>query len=569
MSPNDHSQSDPIPESWRDLKVVSAMRTMLAAAALLVIFIDPSEPGRYVTLTYVTLALYTVYSAVVLLFAVFRSDVIPAGLMHWLDVAWYLTLIALSSGTNSIFFNFFFFAILAGSFGWGMKTGLRLTLVSASLFTLIGILTAVSDPQFELNTFLLRSIQLLVLGYMISRWGGFKINLKNQLQVLKDVTVVSNPRFGIDRTLNTILERVRTFYDANGCLLLMLTGSDRQQQYQVYRVRRGMHSTGAAAPVIGSQDAQLFLPEVRDAAIIYRDNGKAKASLFHLKTRQLRPVDPSRAIKVASALDAEDFLCVPVVRRNETIGCFYILGTQQTFDPRAMDFLLQVMDHVTVLMENVRLVDNLASDAAEQERRRIARDIHDSVIQPYLGLQFGIAALAHKLQTGNTDILDNVEELLDLTNQELADLRRYVWGLRANEERRNVLLPSIHRYAARFTSVTGINVDVTSRGKIQLNDRLAAELFQIVAEGLSNVRRHALCDEATVQLDCREGKVFVEIKNRRPQLATAGSKGNGDSDQRISFKPRSISERAELLGGKTEVLIDENNYTVVRVSIPL
>ena len=570
MSPNHHSQSDPIPESWRDLKVVSAMRTMLAATALLVIFIDPSEPGRYVTLTYVTLALYTVYSAVVLLFAVFRSDVIPAGLMHWLDVAWYLTLIALSSGTNSIFFNFFFFAILAGSFGWGMKTGLRLTLVSASLFTLIGILTAVSEPQFELNTFLLRSIQLLVLGYMISRWGGFKINLKNQLQMLKDVTVVSNPRFGIDRTMNTILERVRTFYDANGCLLLMLTGSDRQQQYQVYRVRRGIHSTGAAAPVIGSQDAQLFLPEVRDAAIIYRDNGKARASLFHLKTRQLRPVDPSRAIKVASALDAEDFLCVPVVRRNETIGCFYILGTQQTFDPAAMDFLLQVMDHVTVLMENVRLVDNLASDAAEQERRRIARDIHDSVIQPYLGLQFGIAALAHKLQTGNTDILDNVEELLDLTNQELADLRRYVWGLRANEERRNVLLPSIHRYAARFTSVTGINVDVTSRGKIQLNDRLAAELFQIVAEGLSNVRRHALCDDATVQLDCREGKVFVEIKNRRPQLvATAGSKGNGDSDQRITFKPRSISERAELLGGKTEVLIDENNYTVVRVSIPL
>ena len=210
MSPTDQSPSDPIPESWIDLKVVSAMRTMLAATTLLVIFIDPSEPG-HVTLTYVTLALYTVYSAVVLLFAVFRSDVIPAGLMHWLDVAWYLTLIAVSSGTNSIFFNFFFFAILAGSFGWGMKTGLRLTLVSASLFTLIGILTAVSEPQFELNTFLLRSIQLLVLGYMISRWGGFKINLKNQLQMLKDVTVVSNPRFGIDRTLNTILERVRTF----------------------------------------------------------------------------------------------------------------------------------------------------------------------------------------------------------------------------------------------------------------------------------------------------------------------------------------------------------------------
>ena len=275
------------------------------------------------------------------------------------------------------------------------------------------------------------------------------------------------------------------------------------------------------------------------------------------------------AIKMASALDAEDFVCVPVVRRNETIGCFYILGTQRTFDPTAMDFLLQVMDHVTVLMENVRLVDNLASDAAEQERRRIARDIHDSVIQPYLGLQFGIAALAHKLQAGNTDVLDNVEELLDLTNQELAELRRYVWGLRAPEERRNVLLPSIHRYAARFTSVTGINVDVTTKGKIQLNDRLAAELFQIVAEGLSNVRRHALCDDATVQWTAGKERFLLRSKidalswlPRQVQKAMA-------IRTRTTFKPRSISERAELLGGKTEVLIDENNYTVVRVSIPL
>lgn len=553
-----------------DLKLVSAMRTMLAATALLVALIDPSEPGRYLTLAYVTLALYTVYSAVVLLLAFYRSDLIPAGIMHWLDVAWYLTLIAFSSGTNSIFFNFFFFAILAGSFGWGMKTGLRLTIVSASLFTLIGILTAASEPHFELNLFLLRSIQLLVLGYMISRWGGFKINLKNQLQMLKDVTVVSNPRFGIDRTLTAILEQLRAFYNANGCLLLMLTGSDNQRSYQMYRVRRGVHPTGANAPVIGGKDAQLFLPELRDAAIIYRDDGKARASLFHLKTRQLRPIDPAKAITVASALDADNFLCVPVVRRNETIGCLYILGTQQTFDSSAMDFLLQLMDHMTVLMENVRLVDNLASEAAEQERGRIARDIHDSVIQPYLGLQLGISALAHKLQTGNTNVLDHVEELLDLTNHELAELRRYVWGLRAQEERRNVLLPSIHRYAARFTSVTGIKVDVTAKGKIQLNDRLAAELFQIVTEGLSNVRRHALCDDASVQLDCREGTIFVEIKNRRPQLVTkAGSDGNGDSEQRIMFRPRSIAERAELLGGKTEVLIDENNYTVVRVSIPL
>ena len=165
-----------------------------------------------------------------------------------------------------------------------------------------------------------------------------------------------------------------------------------------------------------------------------------------------------------------------------------------------MDFMLQLMDHVTPVMENIRLIDNLASDAAEQERQRIAHDIHDSVIQPYLGLQFGLSALDQKLEVGNMSIRGDIQELLELTNHELAELRRFVRGLRAGEERMDVLLPAIERYAQRFSLVTGIKVDVEARGNVKINDRLAAELFQIVAEGLSNVRRNAFCRDARVEL---------------------------------------------------------------------
>jgi len=133
-----------------------------------------------------------------------------------------------------------------------------------------------------------------------------------------------------------------------------------------------------------------------------------------------------------------------------------------------------------------------------------------------------------------------------------------------------VLLPAIQRFVTRFASVTGIKVDVKAFGKIQVNDRLAAELFQIVTEGLSNVRRHALCDEARVELTCEAGRVLLRIKNPRPD-------GNGDLgfsseeqlDQRNLFTPRSIAERTAMLGGETRVSIDDNNYTVVTVNVPL
>lgn len=566
-TPYDRIDQDPTLEGWVDLRLISATRALIAAFALMATFIDPSEPSRYVVLTYATLASYTVYSIAFLILSLTRSDLIPMSIMHWLDVAWYLALIALSGGNNSIFFSFFFFAILTGAFGWGLRTGLRLTLVSAVSFILVAILTAPREPTFELNRFLIRSMVLLILGFMISRWGGFKIQLRDRLQLLKEITVVSNPRFGTDRIVSAILDRLRSFYDANACLLIIQSRPNQTDSYEMYRVRRGAYSTGASPPQITKEDAELFIPQMKHDAVMYRDNGRPRVSLFDLNTRQTRPGDPGKAIAVASALETDDFLSLPVSRRNETIGWLYIIGTSETFNESAMDFLLQLMDHVTLLMENVQLVDNLASDAAEQERRRIARDIHDSVIQPYLGLQLGISALARKLQSGNTGILENVEELLHLTNHELAEMRRYVWGLRANEERRDVLLPSIHRYAGRFSAVTGIKVDVQGTGKINVNDRISAELFQIVAEGLSNVRRHALCDDASIHMASVDGRFILEIKNRRPQPAERN--GDGHANQTRLFRPRSIAERVELLGGETEVTVDENNYTVVRVSIPL
>ena len=564
-----NSHADPLSEQWFDLRLVSILRLMLAATALVVYLIEPSEPGRWVSITYATLALYTIYSAVILGLSIPRTDLIPAQYMHWVDMVWYLGLIALTGGANSIFFNFFFFAILVASFGWGYKAGLRLTLFSAVLFTVVAVKTAPLGPAFELNRLMLRVMQLLILGFLISRWGGFKINLRDRLQLLKDVTVFANPRFGIDRTINAILESLRAFYEAESALLLVLAKGGAGS-YQMYRIRLGSHANGGAPTTIEAEAAALLLMPAADYAVIHSQNGRDRTFLFYLDTLQFIPGDSTVSDRVANALETTNYLSVPVHNRNGPIGRLYLSGGPHRFDNSTMDFVLQLMDHITPLIENIRLVDSLASDAAEQERQRIARDIHDSVIQPYVGIQLGIAALAQKLRAGKTDVLDHVEELLELANQELVEMRRYVWGLRAGDERRDVLLPAIQRFVTRFASVTGIQVDVKSSGKIRVNDRLAAELFQIVTEGLSNVRRHALCNEARVELSCEAGKFLLHIKNPRPAASSSpGFNGGDQQDSQTLFTPRSIAERTAMLGGETKVSIDDNNYTVVTVAVPL
>ena len=559
--------AQPLSEQWIDLRLIAGMRVVLGTSALLVVLIESMETRQWATPINLTLALYSLYGVVVYHLALRRSPMAGHKLLPWIDLFWYLPLVILSRTTNTTFYYFFFFAIIVASFTWGLTEGLRITLTSAAIYTIIGVVLPGSRP---LNRLLLAPIGILIFGYIIARWGGYHTELKNRLKLLKEVTVFSNPRFGIDRTIKAILESIRDFYDAEACLLVIPGKQGDAENYQLYRVARGIHPSRSAPPEIGPEAAAQFLSPSLEYALIYRKNKSSHARLFDVKSRVFSDAPTGTGDKLSGMLDAQRYLSVPVYYRHQAVGRLYIVNGPTQIDGPDMEFVLQLMDHVTPVMENIRLIDNLASDAAETERRRIAHDIHDSVIQPYLGIQFGLSALDQKLESGNGAIREDVQELLELTKHELAELRRFVWGLKAGEERMDVLLPAIERYAERFSLVTGITVDVEAHGKVKVNDRLAAELFQIVAEGLSNVRRHAFCRDARVEILCKETSLQLQIKNSRPRLAvqTDAERVAGQDGIR-AFRPHSIAERAAALGGETQVYVDEKDYTVVSVGIPL
>ena len=547
------------------------MRVVLGTSALLVVLIGPLRSLTWDTPTDIALVLYSLYGLLLYHLAIRRNSLVAHKAIPWLDLLWYVPLIVFTSDTNSLFYYFFFFSIIVASFSSGLTDGLRLTLASAAIYTVVALLTAPGDQPLAIERLLLAPIGLLIFGYIIARWGGYHTELKNRLKLLKEVTVFSNPRFGIDRTIKAIIESIRAFYDAETCVLVVPGKPGDAESYQMYRVARGMHASRSAPPEIGHEAAEQFLSPSLDFAVIYKKNGSAHTRLFDVKTRVFSEASSTSSEKLAGMLEAQRYLSVPVYYRHQAVGRLYLIDGPNRVEGADMDFMLQLMDHVTPVMENIRLIDNLASDAAEQERQRIAHDIHDSVIQPYLGLQFGLAALDQKLEAGHTGIRETVQELLELTNHELAELRRFVWGLRANEERADVLLPAIERYAERFSLVTGIKVDVAAQGKVKVNDRLAAELFQIVAEGLSNVRRHAFCRDARVEISCKETSLLLQIKNSRPRAGAnpEGELRDGNEGVIKPFRPHSIAERAASLGGDTHVFVDDKDYTVVSVGIPL
>src|SRR5262245_33580611 len=360
------------------------MRLMLALLALLSTYIDPAETTHYVLATYTVLAFYLVYSAVLCTLAVRRRPTIPTRVAYWADVGWYMVLIGSSNGTNSIFFFFPCFAIMVASFQHGFSAGWWVTLVATVLFIGVGFAMAPDEPEFLLNSFLLRPTSLLVLGYMIACWGGAETILRRRLALLKDVSALSNPRFGVDRTFGTLMERLRAFYNADMCMLVM--AEPHTGGYTLRRVSRQTPEADGRAEALTEEVAHLLLAlpatQAQVSGSVSRSWGwfgaVMRVQAYDIVTGERLP-GPLQ--EISDILAAEAYITVPVRYRGEIVGRLYLTATRRyTFEGSDVDFLLQVLEHTMPTIDNIRLVDRLASDAAESVRRRIGCDLADRVI---------------------------------------------------------------------------------------------------------------------------------------------------------------------------------------------
>ena len=548
-----------------DRRMVAATRFVLAIGALAIIFIDPTEPDRLVYETYSVMLLYTLYSLYVFLTIQFDRKLPLFIERHswWIDTASYLVLISLSSGTNSIFFFFFFFAILTAAFARGFRTGFSVVLVSTTGFWVISLFTTPADTDFDLSPYLLRPLSLLIFGYMVSSWGGYENRSLRRLELLRQIGVLSNPRFGVDRTINVNLELIRDFYNADGCL--SITSEVETGALELRRVTRDKSHDLQIMNADSDIMATLTAPP-DDIAGVYLTRDLARGAWGHFKAfdcvgGSVAETGRQPFMSIAEMLDAASLLTCPIYYRNQSIGRFFVYTSNvDAFDKSDLTFLLHAIDHFIPIVENIRLVDQMASDSAEQERKRIARDIHDSIIQPYIGLKLGIESLSHFVDNGDSQAPRELEKRLgklgEMAEQGIDDLRSYVHGLSRSSDSSSVLHEALVRFAKRFSDSTGIIVVISCPQNLHLGDRLAAEVFQLIAEALSNIRRHTTSETAAIRLAVEHDRLVVEVSNVRDGLSPG------------EFLPKTISSRCESLGG-VAMIVNRGKETKVKVTIPL
>jgi signal transduction histidine kinase len=544
-----------------DARMLVLLRCVLAFSALAALVIDPPQIGRLVELAYFGVGVYCAYTMLLVTISYRLGWPAPPRALHWADVIFYSFLIGLTGGMSSIFFLFFFYSIMVASFCWGSREGILVTAASSALFVAVGVSSPGESGQ---SVSLVPAAYLLIFGYLISYFGGYERMLRRRLALLREINNLWSPRFGVDHTHGTNLDRLLQFYGGKSCVLILRrpTPALNYVMYSASRDKPGYSST----PSYVAESAAGALLRLPDSLGAYYHGpssswwGKLRGYSgydFELGARTNSFLADCTAW--ANLLDTRAFVTVPYVQRDGTSGRIFLTTDHGGFTHADIDFLAQVSDAMSTVVENMSLVEQLISKAAEHERSAISRDLHDTTIQPYIGIKLALDALLREAGTGNA-ISQRISDLISMAEMTIRDLRQYASTLRDKVAAPGeFLVTAVKNQADRLGRFYGVDVEVKSDISPRLQGRLAAEAYQIIAEGLSNVLRHTSAKKAFVNILCENSQLLLKIGNEE---------SNGESEAK-SFTPRSISERVQLLGGRTLVEQHQGGQTVVHVAIPM
>jgi signal transduction histidine kinase len=533
------------------------LRLVLAMIALVLILLDPPQTSNFAAISYAVLGSYVAYTAARYVLANRYAALFEAFDIwtRWADVVWFMILLALNHGVSRLFFFGLFFIALLNAFRWGLASDLRYIVAFAIISLFVDVALEPGEGGFELNRLLFHIFHVLLLGYMIVRWGIFEFTLKRRLALLRNATTLRGPQVGFDQAIGRFMAQLRTFYQAEMCLLI--TADRAADACYMRRVDAETEPGIVNGEELPADLAQRLLAPANGHLVMYNGRPRLWDRLGHLRGMAAGAIETA-GDELAELLDAASFLSMPIRHGQETASRIYIIaGRARAFDQSDAQFLSQAVEQFTPILENIRLIDQIAADAAEAERRRIARDIHDSVVQSYIGVQIGLDAL-HKQVSAGRDVAADIGRLVELVNLEISNVRTYIRGLNDGGGYRDSLLPSVHRFTEKFTAVTGIAVQIEAPDEIQIDDRVAGEVFQMIAEGLSNIRRHTQAKRATIGLARANGTLTLRITND-------GACGAAPA----SFTPRSVTERALALGGFARVEYSGEDHTSVLVDLPV
>lgn len=213
-----------------------------------------------------------------------------------------------------------------------------------------------------------------------------------------------------------------------------------------------------------------------------------------------------------------------------------------------------------------RLVERIAMiKAQEQERSRLAREVHDGPAQVLANAILGLELCEQIARRSPEQLTDELARLKAALREGLVEVRRFQFDLRPSSLADRGLLPTLQRYIVEYRNFFKLNVELQVPDSVpQLGKDAELQTFRIIQEALQNIQKHARATEVVVRMEIGDealvatirdnGRGFVPQQHEITALSGAGLRGMG--------------ERAAAVGGELQVESQPGTGSTIRFSLP-
>ncbi|MBI4338811.1 MAG: sensor histidine kinase [Chloroflexi bacterium] len=252
---------------------------------------------------------------------------------------------------------------------------------------------------------------------------------------------------------------------------------------------------------------------------------------------------------------------VPLKVGEETLGVM-VAGNSASKATNELSPLAEaVAGQIAIGLQNAILAIQKADLAAQEERSRIAREIHDGVAQSIYMLSLHLETCAELASQGRSDLPQRLGGLVNLSKQALLEVRHYIFDLKPYLEGEQSVASMLASQVGEFTKVSGVPASFEVKGEPRpLSIPAATCLYRVTQEALANVFRHARASQVRVTLDFLQSEARLTVADNGIGLdLTKAAMGNGLGNMR---------HRTQVLGGDFQISATPGQGTGISIHLP-
>ncbi len=541
---------------------------MLAGASLLAVWLDPTEPAKNAGTVYSLMAAYLAFGGVVAVL-VWRSWA-PLGFQRLvtqaIDLAIFTVFVFLTEGISSPFIAFYVFAVVCATVRWQWKGTLWTASAALALIVAIGLHVAENDPRgrLELNPFIIRAVYLAVVAVLLGYMGFHEQRARLEISRL-----AARPRSeGPSRDL-PVAELLDWAREAVGAPRAAIVWEEREEPGPRFaRTARN----GIAVERLAPGEMRPLVDAALDAASFLTDDASASLATVLRRDEQGSRLWHGRPLheRLVERLAATACLSAPL--GGETFSGRLFLLDKRGMTSDDLDLAEVAAGVVAARLDQHTFVASLAAAAATEERIRLARDLHDGVLQSLTGIALRLAAAARRLDEDPSAARRELDDVRRLIGLEQRDLRLFIRELRPVPLGASSGGPGLAERLRDLASRAEIEWSLSTRLELAIDDAgvpddVGREMYLLAREAVVNAVRHGGATEIGIDVQGgAQGGVDLRVTDNGRGFPFSG-RFTGEQLAADERGPASLRERVAALGGSL-VLTSGPGGTVLEMRIP-